>query len=103
MTTHPSVPALDDPPASPAIQDLQRRYGKDWSIWRSSDGSIYATRHAHLSQAEIDAQTAVADKERRPARTVAADKAPELIELLDAQYEIVAEVAENAGAPNPLA
>lgn len=95
MTTHPSAPALDDPPASSAIQDLQRTYGKAWSVWRSSDLSVYATRHAPLTQIELD--------DTRPARTLAANTADELIKKLNLEYELVAEVAKAAGVENPLA
>jgi hypothetical protein len=94
--TNPSVqPALDDPPASSAIQDLQRRYGAHWSVWRSSDLSVYATRHAPLTQIELD--------DKRPGRTLAADTADELVDKLDAEYKLVAEVAKAAGVENPLA
>lgn len=95
MTNQSAHPQVDSAPASTDVSDLRKKYDQHWNVWRSSNGSLYATRREDLTPVERDDRLPVA-----PHRTVFADSAKELIALIEAQYELVAKVT--AGRENPL-
>lgn len=95
MTQPNAEPQTETAPPGDEFAQLKAKHAVDWHLWKSGDGLLYATRRAQLLGLELDESLG----ERRPWRTLHAERPKDLDRLIKEQHELVAEVT---GDENPL-